>query len=105
MANLFSVPKAPQPQVAPPPPPPEPPPPPPPPPEPPPPPKPAPKPVPKPSPPVDAPDPGAADPADDATGLLNMRRERSRLGTIATSWRGVLLANGAQPTRKRLLGE
>lgn len=33
------------------------------------------------------------------------RRDRGLVGTVATSWRGVLLPGAAAPPRKRLLGE
>lgn len=34
-----------------------------------------------------------------------LRRSRSALGTVMTSFRGVLSANGVNPQRKSLLGE
>jgi hypothetical protein len=46
----------------------------------------------------------AAKTAAKATAIENKRR-RGRGGTIATSFRGVLLPQDALPRRKRLLGE
>lgn len=49
----------------------------------------------------------AGEPAPDAVPALPqlVSRERGRIGTVATSWRGVLGANGGVPRRKNLLGE
>ncbi len=49
-------------------------------------------------------DAAAAKAAAKATAVENKRR-RGRGGTIATSFRGVLLPQDALPRRKRLLGE
>ncbi|WP_448190076.1 hypothetical protein [Azospirillum sp. sgz301742] len=46
----------------------------------------------------------AADPEKAAEAAIQ-RRPRSRIGTVATSWRGVLNPDAAVPGRKRLLGE
>lgn len=105
MAKLFSMPKVPQPTAAPAPsvtrPAPEPPPGPAP--------DPAPDPVRTPDPPAQpGPEPEPADgPGGDALPAVPrlIPRERGRVGTVATSWRGVLAANGGLPRRKNLLGE
>ncbi|HEV7371350.1 hypothetical protein [Arenibaculum sp.] len=100
MAKLFSMPKVPQPTAAPAPsatrPAPDP----------------APVPAPEPPgtpdpPPQPGPEPGRADgPGGDAPPVPRLiARERGRVGTVATSWRGVLAANGGLPRRKNLLGE
>ena len=42
---------------------------------------------------------------DAAAEAAQGQRARSRLGTIATSWRGVLDSGALMPVRKSLLGE
>jgi hypothetical protein len=48
---------------------------------------------------------GGPEPDADPALLRPVSRERGRIGTVATSWRGVLSANGGLPRRKSLLGE
>ncbi|PWC56031.1 hypothetical protein [Azospirillum sp. TSO22-1] len=59
-------------------------------------------PTPTPTPTPAEPDPAAVEKAAEAA---IQRRPRSRSGTVATSWRGVLNPDAVVPGRKRLLGE